>query len=113
MQAQQLYKWATILLIAILTVIILVYAKSFLVPLAFAGLLAMLLLPVTKWLQRKRFNKVVAMLAAILMLVAGFAGIIYLIPWQVSDLASDLNDVEGKLSGYLQQARTFIADKFG
>ena len=113
MQAQKIYKAATILAILVLGVIILVYAKSFLIPLTFAALLAMLLLPVTRWLQKKGFHKVLAVLVPILLFIAALALIIYLVSWQISDLSSDLSQAEEKFNTQLQQARGFIAEKLG
>jgi len=113
MQLQQLYKWAIILAILVLSAIILVYAKSLLVPLTFAALLSMLLLPLTRWLEGKKFNRVLAVLFPVMALLAAFSLIIYLVSWQVSDLASDLSNFEQKASEFMQKARQFVADNLG
>lgn len=113
MQQQQLYKWATVLAIIVLSVVILVYAKDFLIPLTFAALFSMLLLPITRWLEAKGLNKVLSVLAPIVLLVAVFSGIIYLVSWQISELSQDLTNIEQRVTEYLQQARTFIAENLG
>jgi len=46
------------------------FAKPFLVPLCFGGLLSMLFLPVSRWLQRKGFNNALAILTCVLLFVA-------------------------------------------
>jgi len=58
MKVQQLYKAVAILGLLVLIVVILVYAKPFLVPLTFAALLSMLLLPVMKWHKSKGLGNV-------------------------------------------------------
>jgi predicted PurR-regulated permease PerM len=113
MQVQKIYKAAAILAILVLVVIILVYAKGFLVPLAFAGLLAMLLLPITRWLERKGVTRAIAVILSVLVLVAAFGLMILLIGWQVSDLSSDLSKAKAEFTSYIQQARAFVADKLG
>ena len=77
MTLKQLSKPALALLIIVLAVVIIVYGKPFLVPLTFAALLAMLLLPVVKWLQRKKVPHGLAILLSILILVAFFGLVIF------------------------------------
>lgn len=113
MIAQKLVKTATVLAILVLIVVILVYAKPFLVPLTFAALLSMLLLPVTKWLQAKGIPNVLAIILSILTLVAFFALVIYFITWQVSDIASNATKIEQQLNTKYQQAQQFIAEHLG
>ena len=112
MQVQKIYKAAAILSILVLLVIILVFAKSFLVPVAFAGLLSMLLLPITRWLERK-MNKALAVIVSVLILLSAFGLIIFLISWQFSDLSSDLSEAKTQFTKNIEQARGFIADKLG
>lgn len=113
MMSQKLVKTAAILAILIGVVVILVYAKPFLIPLTFGALLSMLLLPVTKWLQAKGVHQVLAIILSILALVAFFALVIYFISWQVSDIASNATRIEQQLNTKYQQAQQFIAEQLG
>jgi predicted PurR-regulated permease PerM len=113
MAKDKLYRAVAILALLVLIVVILVYAKPFLVPLAFAALISMLLLPVTKWLQTKGVNKVLANLLSILLVVGFFALVIMFVSWQVSDIASNGSKIEQQLSQKSQQAQQFIAEKLG
>lgn len=113
MQYQKIYKSAAVLIVIISTVVILVYAKPFLVPLTFAALLSMLLLPITKWLQQKKVNKAVAILLSILVLILFFALVLFFFSWQVSDLANDASKLEQQLTGKYQQLRQFVSQKLG
>src|SRR5687767_1060891 len=74
------------------------FSKPFLVPVCFGGLLSMLFLPVSRWLQAKGFVKGLAILTCILLFVAILAGIAWLVTWQVTDLTSDLGNIEQKLN---------------
>jgi predicted PurR-regulated permease PerM len=113
MQYQKVLRAAAILSILVLIVVILVYAKPFLVPLTFAALFSMLLLPITKWLQRKGTNKVVAILLSMLVLVSFFGLVIFFVSWQISDIASNASNIEQQLSGKYQQLTQMISQKLG
>jgi predicted PurR-regulated permease PerM len=91
----------------------LVYAKPFLVPLAFGALVAMLLLPINSWLERKGFGKVWAILTSILSLLVILAGIIWLITWQVGDIASNSTEIEKNLTEKVAQLKQSISTSFG
>ena len=113
MTPRQLLKPALILITAVLIVVIVVYAKPFLLPLTFAGLLSMLLLPVVKWLQRKKVPHVAAILLSILIFVAFFAAVFLFTGWQVSTIAQDSAGLEQQLMAKYNAVREFIAEKIG
>jgi predicted PurR-regulated permease PerM len=89
------------------------FAKPFLVPLCFGGLLAMLFLPVSRWLQTKGFSKGIAVLACVLLFVAILVAIIWLITWQVTDLTSDMGNIEQKVNQMIASLKQSINEKFG
>ena len=94
-----LSRWTLILLFLFLLVGGLYYAKPFLVPFAFAGLLAMLLLPMTRWFERKNLNRGLASVFSLLTFLAVITAIIWLISWQVSSLSEDLTNIEQRITG--------------
>jgi predicted PurR-regulated permease PerM len=113
MQHERIVKTAGILLVVVLIVIILKFGKAFLIPLCFAGLLSMLLVPVCGWLERKRVNKAVATILSILMLLSFFAGVVAFLSWQVSDLAKDTSKFEEQVTQKYQQAQQYISKELG
>jgi predicted PurR-regulated permease PerM len=113
MQYQKVLKAAAILAILVLIVVILVYAKPFLVPLTFGALLAMLLLPITSWLQTKRVNKTIAILLSMLVLVSFFAVVLFFMGWQISDIASNASSMEKQLTSQFQRLTQLISQKLG
>lgn len=113
MQHQQLNKAVAILSLLVLIVGILFLAKPFLVPLTFAALLSMLLLPTTRWLQAKGINRGISPVLSILLFVGFFAAIIAFFSWQMSDIASNANKLEDQLTEKYQQAKEFVSEKFG
>ena len=102
-----------VLLFSILLVVALYYGKSFLIPVAFAGILSMLLLPVMEWLERKRFPRALAVLCAVLLIIAAVAGIIGLISWQVADLAKNASQLESNVMQKIAQLKQFVASSMG
>jgi predicted PurR-regulated permease PerM len=104
---------AAIMAIVVLGVVVLVYAKPFLVPRSFAAILSMVLLPITRWLERKGFNKAFAVICAILVLVGFFVLVGFLVGKQVSDIAGNSSQIEQQVSAKYQQLTQFIAQKAG
>ena len=89
------------------------FAKPFLVPIAFAGILAMLFLPVCQGLETKGINKALSALTCILILISIFAGIGALLAWQISDLAGDVTQMEKRITDGFNQLRSSISNTFG
>ena len=108
-----LSRWTLILLFLFLLIGGLYYAKMFLVPFAFAGLLAMLLLPLTRWFERKRINRGLASLFSLLTFLAVIAAIIWLISWQVSTLSEDLTNIEQRITGLINKAKDYVSNTLG
>jgi predicted PurR-regulated permease PerM len=113
MPQTKIFKTAAILVVLTLLVLILIYGKPFFAPIAFAGLLAMLLLPVSKWLQSKGTNKAVAILLSMLAFVGFFALIIWFISWQISDIAENASKLEQQVMEKYQQLRQLLSTEYG
>jgi predicted PurR-regulated permease PerM len=110
---QKLLKVAAILLIIVLSGWILKTGKPFLVPLVFAGLLSMLLLPISSWLERKGVNKALATILSILVLVGAFGLVIFFISYQLSDLTKNSGQIEKQITERYQQAQDYISTSLG
>ncbi len=89
------------------------YAKSFLIPIAFASLLSMLLLLIAEWLGKKSIGKVMSIVLAILVLLAFFTGIIWLISWQLSDIMRDSESINQNLTKKIAEFRSYISSSLG
>lgn len=113
MPQTKIFKTAAILVVLTLVVLILIYGKPFFVPIAFAGLLAMLLLPISKWLQSKGVNKAVAILLSMLTFVGFFALVIWFISWQISDIAENASKLEQQVMQKYQQLRQVLSTEYG
>jgi predicted PurR-regulated permease PerM len=112
-QTASLQRAVFFLLLGFLIVTVLYYAKPFLVPVCFAGLLAMLFLPVSQWFESKSIPKGFAILLCLIIFLIIVIGIIWLISWQVTDLTSEASDIEGKLKRMITDSKEYIQSHFG
>jgi len=89
------------------------YARGFLVPVALAGLLAMLFLPLSRWLENKGVNRGLAALICVLLVVLALAGLVWLITWQITDLTNDVNNIEQRVQQMVNSLRNNISKNLG
>ena len=106
-------KTLEILLIFFLVIAGLYFAKPFLVPICFAGLFAMLFLPFSRKLEKAGVRRGLATVLCMLTFLAAILAIIALVSWQVTNLTSDLGNLEEKANTIINQVREFISRTFG
>ena len=108
-----LAKAIQILILLILVVFGLYYGQPFFIPLSFGGLLAMLFLPLCRWLESRGSARGLAALLSVLTIVAILGGLVALVTWQVTDFASDVTNMEQKVQELVSNTRKFITQNFG
>ena len=113
MHNPKLFKALAIVALILLIVVALIFGKPFLVPLTFAALLSMLLLPVTRWLEAKGLNKALSTLGAIFLLILFFAVVIFFVGWQMSDIASNTSKLQETVSQKYEQVKDFVSQQLG
>lgn len=89
------------------------FAKPFLIPFTIAGILSMLFLPVSNYLERKGFNRVLSSLSCIVIFIFFIAGIVALITWQITDLAKDFSGMEQKITQSISKLKETLSNTFG
>ncbi len=102
-----------VMLVIVLAVFILYVAKPFLAPVMFAVVISMLLLPLTLWMEKKRFPHWLSVMLAVFFFLLVIAGIIYVIVWQVSKLAQDSGDIEQKAMEKITQFQQYLQQRAG
>jgi predicted PurR-regulated permease PerM len=99
-------------LVSIVILGLLIYIGSdILMPVCFAIVLAILLLPLVNWLIRKGVPGVPAMLLAILLAALFVGGILYFLSFQVASFMDDLPAIKQKLSHHISTLQSWINDK--
>ena len=88
-----------------LVVACLYFARAVFIPIALAVLLAFLLEPLAKFLERGHLNRTAAALAAVFLAVALICGLSYFVVGQFGDFAKELPKYEQTIHGKLRHVR--------
>ncbi len=113
MQKTLLGKWVLVLLLIFLSFSILIYAKVVLLPLTLAGLLAMLFMPISRWLERKGINRALASLLCVIILMGILAGVIYFFIWQINSITRDISAIQRNVMDKIHELEVFLYKSFG
>ncbi|GAA4297573.1 AI-2E family transporter [Nibribacter koreensis] len=106
------FKYTVILLGLFLLLYFMQTFKSVLIPLSFAGLFALLLLPISARLERKMPRGMATLLSLILIiLILGL--MVYFFSMQIGNFSAELNDISAKLSALISKIQLFLFEKFG
>jgi len=96
------------LLSAILLTVILYFGKPVIVPVIFASLLAMLMAPVCRWLDKKGFNRAVSCVCCVLILLVTLLIVLGVTVGEIVLFAQDLPQIEKKAGELFQQTQQYI-----
>lgn len=107
------FKYTVILLGLILLYVILLYGKFILMPLAMSALLAMLLEPLSKRIERLKTGRVGAILLSMVVVFIVLAGILSLLSIQFVQFADRLPEANIKLQQISTDLLTFFENAFG
>lgn len=113
MKEGNLTKTIKVLLLVTLAYMFLVTAKPFLVPIAFAAIFSMLLLPISIRLEDKGVNRGIATTACLLILILVVAIIGTLLAWQISDLSKNAQNIEKNITAKIEEVKTFASTTLG
>ncbi|MGZ8558630.1 MAG: AI-2E family transporter [Chitinophagaceae bacterium] len=113
LKTSSLLRAVLFLLLAFLVVAGFYFAKPFLIPVCFGALSAMLFLPLSRWLERKKIPKGLAILFCLVLLLSIITIIILVISWQVTDLTREVSAIEIRLRQMAAEVEQFISNRFG
>ena len=108
-----LSKTNRLIFFTILSVVVLYYGKEFLVPIAFAGILSMLFLSLSRRLENKGMSKGAAALCCVLIILIIIGTIAALIGWQISSLSEDAPQMEQRITKMITQLKETVSNTFG
>ncbi len=86
--------------------------KSVLVPLFFSFLVAILLHPLVKFFEKKRFPRALAAVTALLIFMILLGGLFFFFSHQVVRLSRDLPSLQAKVTDKWEQIQDWISDKY-
>ena len=91
--------------------VIIIAGKNIITPLLMAFFLAIMLLPIYRFLKRKRLPETACIALSILVLIIALGGLIYFFSTQVSNLAADFPRIKQNVSIHLNSLQTWIETK--
>jgi predicted PurR-regulated permease PerM len=104
----------TFLLIGLsLLVFVLHKLDDILLPLLFAALLSVLLLPLVRKLESWKWPRILAIIVALLLVIAALTGLFYLFGTQIMGLRNELPLLQKKSVLYFDQIQQWASHKFG
>ncbi len=86
--------------------------KAVLIPVCFAGLFSLLLLPMVQWLE-KRIHKVAAILISLFLIIIVLSLLIWFLSAQIGSFSSELDEITGKMSLLINKFQLYLQDTFG
>jgi predicted PurR-regulated permease PerM len=101
------------LFFAVLLVVVLYFGKPVLIPITFAALLAMLMAPVCRYLDKKGFKRALSSFTCILIIVVTLLGMFAVIGGQFAAFSDDYPKIEQKAKKYFQEGQALIEEKLG
>lgn len=110
------HPFSTRLAYVLISSVIIIYGlfmlKDLLIPLAFAGIFALLLLPVCQFLEKWRFPRWLAITVSILLMLGILILLFYLVYIQIMDFEEILPQLSEKAEKFYADLQTFIRKNF-
>jgi predicted PurR-regulated permease PerM len=97
----------------VLVVVVMHFGKALLIPIVFAALLAMLMAPVCRRLERWKFPRALATLVCILILACVVVGMGAIIGAQFATFGKDIDKIKQKGTELVGQGQKYVEERFG
>jgi predicted PurR-regulated permease PerM len=104
-----LYKLFVVITLLIVGAIV---AKDIIIPLAFAGLLSIVVLPLVKKMEQRGIPTALAITIVLIITISALALILWLVIIQVANLVNDLPDLQVRFENFLDQLSRFARNSF-
>jgi len=97
----------------VLTTIILYFGKPVFMPLAIAGVLALVFMPFCRWMEKQGVNPVLAAVICGIIFSLLIAGVILFIIHYFRQMSTDMSGLMQTIYGYNHTVRQYLHEKFG
>jgi predicted PurR-regulated permease PerM len=98
--------------IILVTIFLLYFGQAVLIPIAFACLIALLLMPVCSFFEKQGFPRLFAALISIILGVLFFVVVSYFVSAQIINFKNDLPEMARRLTESLEQLQRWVVAKF-
>jgi predicted PurR-regulated permease PerM len=102
-----------LLLLLVLVLGILYFAKPVFMPLAIAAVLALVFMPFCQWLEKKGINRVLAAIFCGLGFTLIISAVISLLTWHIKHIGTDLSGVQQDFSHLIAHFRRYLHEGLG
>jgi predicted PurR-regulated permease PerM len=106
-------KTTMILLMLVLIAAIIFLGRDILVPFSLSILIAILVMPVTNYLQNHRVPRGLAVLAAVLLAFLFILGIIYFLSSQIVSFFNDIEQIKTGINAHIDHLQEWIRKEYG
>ena len=107
------FKYFIILASLVLTCYIFILGQPILSPLLAAFIVALLLRPVSRFIERAKINRGISSLLSILLVLVVISAMFYFFSTQVSGITNDLNSIGARFSELIDRGHSWMEDTFG
>ncbi|HVU98071.1 MAG TPA: AI-2E family transporter [Puia sp.] len=104
--------YCAVLLAILLTAILLYIARLVFMPLAVAGMLALVFMRLCDWLERRGVPRLLTALISGVLFAGLVAGVVLLVNWYIHRFAAD-DSLQQNIGEVIAQARGFLRDQWG
>lgn len=107
------FRFTMVLLMLALIALFIYFGNDLVVPFALSMLIAILLLPLCDFLQRKGLPRVVSILLALLAAAVFAGGILYFLSAQIASFLNDFEQIKKGTNTHLNTLQNWIRQRFG
>lgn len=111
MQKTILGKSVQILLFTVLLGAVLYFGKPLFMPLAIAGMLAMLFIPWCRWLEKKGISRTATSIFCGMVFILAVGGVLTLLIWQVGHITADISQIRENFSRTSDRIHQYFQDE--
>ncbi len=104
-------KFTLQLLMLLLTGLVIYIGQDIIVPLAFSILLAVLLLPLNRYLEKKGLSRVVSIIISLTILMIFAGGILYFLTYQIAGFVDDIPAIKQHLANHLKTLKGWMGNQ--
>ena len=107
------FRFSMILLMLLLAGFILKWANDIIIPFALALLLAILLIPLNKFLEKRKISRVYSITISLVVSFFFIFGIIYFLSTQILNFLDDIPEIKKRLNTLIGKGQLWLQNRFG
>ncbi len=97
----------------VLAVVVMYFGRSFIIPIVFAAMLAMLMAPLCRKLDSWGFPRALSTLSCVLILAAVVVGMVLIIGAQIATFGKDIDKIKQKGTEMIAKGQDYIEKRYG